>query len=152
MKHCYSLIPMFHVSTFYTVMYTEILMTRTLTPRLSVSVYPISWCIQYHGSNLQTWSSKTKRQEGQAYCTISTLGSHDFHVTMVTRRFTCSPVDLTCDKPISCSQMTLNRKFYIKLGVVESQNRFADSDFVWPSHQISSVYRALGQVTNLRSK
>jgi hypothetical protein len=64
------------------------------------------------------------------YCTISTLGLHDFHVTMVTRRFTCSPVDLTCDKPISCSQMTLNRKFYIKLGVGESQNRFADSDFV----------------------
>ena len=40
-------------------------------------------------------------------------------------RFACSQVDLTCDKPISCSQMTLNGKFYIKLGVGESQNRFA---------------------------
>jgi hypothetical protein len=41
-------------------------------------------------------------------------------------RFTCSQVNLTCDKPISCSQMTLNGKFYIKLGMRESQNRFAD--------------------------
>jgi hypothetical protein len=34
--------------------------------------------------------------------------------------------------------MTLNGKFYIKLGVGESQNRFADSDFVWPSREIRS--------------
>ena len=64
------------------------------------------------------------------YCTILTLGSHDFCVTMVTHRFTCLQVNLTCDKPISCSQMTLNGKFYIKLGMGESQNRFADWDFV----------------------
>ena len=63
------------------------------------------------------------------YCIILTSDLHDFCVTMVPHRFTCLQVNLTCDKPISCSQMTLNGKFYIKLGMGESQNRFTDWGF-----------------------
>ena len=42
----------------------------------------------------------------------------------------CSQVDLTCDKPILCSQMTPKKQFYVKLDTGESQKRFADQDFV----------------------